>query len=144
MKRLLVLGVAALVTVAGCSSADPQTPETPTAAPSPNDAALARFYDQQLTWSNCGGRFECATLTVPLTYEQPDGETIDIDVVKLPAEDQSKKGRLAGSRGPHDPGELVLMDMDVDVVQDDLMVVARINIGESDQFRSDSGSRHCG
>lgn len=91
MKRLLVLGVAALVTVAGCSSADPQTPETPTAAPSPNDAALARFYDQQLTWSNCGGRFECATLTVPLTYEQPDGETIDIDVVKLPAEDQSKK-----------------------------------------------------
>ena len=91
VKRLLVLGTAAVLAISGCSSADPAPTTSPAVSPSPNDPTLAAFYDQQLSWSGCGGKFECATMKVPLTYEQPDGDTIDIDVVRLPAQDPSKR-----------------------------------------------------
>jgi pimeloyl-ACP methyl ester carboxylesterase len=91
VKRLLVVGAAAVVAIAGCSSPDPAPTSSPSVAPSANDATLQSFYDQQVSWTNCGGRFECGTLTVPLTYEQPDGQTIELDLVRLPAEDPSKK-----------------------------------------------------
>jgi len=64
---------------------------SPASSPVPNDPTLETFYGQQLSWTNCGGRFECATMTVPLTYEQPDGETIDIDLVRLPVQDPSQR-----------------------------------------------------
>ncbi len=56
----------------------------------PPEAALAPFYDQELDWEPCG-QAECATLTVPLDYDQPDGETIGIHVVRRPADDQDER-----------------------------------------------------
>lgn len=38
-----------------------------------------------LDWSDCGDGFECAKLSVPLDYGKPDGEHIQIGVVRLPA-----------------------------------------------------------
>jgi pimeloyl-ACP methyl ester carboxylesterase len=40
--------------------------------------------DDQVPWEECGGA-ECATVDVPLDYEQPDGDTISIDVLRVPA-----------------------------------------------------------
>jgi pimeloyl-ACP methyl ester carboxylesterase len=87
--------------LAGCSSAPSDTPtEAPTtsastsAAPEPSQsgtASLAAYYDQQLAWSGCGGSFQCAKLTVPLDYAEPDGETIELSVIRLRTGDQSKK-----------------------------------------------------
>jgi pimeloyl-ACP methyl ester carboxylesterase len=90
-RRLLAVGAAGLVALAGCSSTTPEPSASPTTSPSPEDSTLSAFYGQQLTWSTCGGRFECATMKVPLTYEQPDGDTIDLDVVRLPVQDPSKR-----------------------------------------------------
>ncbi|HHU11069.1 MAG TPA: alpha/beta fold hydrolase [Intrasporangiaceae bacterium] len=45
---------------------------------------LATFYEQRLDWVACGAG-ECAELTVPLNYAEPDGETIEISLLKVPA-----------------------------------------------------------
>ena len=61
------------------------------AADEPPDPALERFYAQDLDWSDCGDGDECATLTVPLDYADPAGETIGIHVLRRPADDQDDK-----------------------------------------------------
>ncbi|MFC3982805.1 alpha/beta hydrolase [Streptosporangium jomthongense] len=45
-----------------------------------------------LAWTSCGGGYECAKLGVPLDYAKPDGEKIEISVIRLPA-----KGKRVGS-----------------------------------------------
>ncbi len=35
--------------------------------------------------------FECATMRVPLDYEEPDGDTIGISLIRLPAKDQKRR-----------------------------------------------------
>jgi pimeloyl-ACP methyl ester carboxylesterase len=37
-----------------------------------------------LDWEDCGGA-ECATLDVPVDYDQPDGETLTLSVARVPA-----------------------------------------------------------
>ncbi len=49
------------------------------------EEALAEFYQQDLVWEECGGDFECATYEVPLDYDDPDGERVEIAVKRLPA-----------------------------------------------------------
>ena len=66
----------------------------PGSLPSAPDG-LEAFYDQELDWSDCAGG-ECATLTVPLDYAEPDGETIDIAVIRVPARDRA--GRCSHRR----------------------------------------------
>ncbi|MBB6627617.1 alpha/beta fold hydrolase [Nocardioides sp. KIGAM211] len=83
----------------------------PTTTPSPGAtkpprAALAAFYGQRLAWKPCQDSFECATLTVPLDYAKPDGETIDLALLKVPAADPSaREGSLVvNPGGPGQPG----------------------------------------
>jgi pimeloyl-ACP methyl ester carboxylesterase len=48
----------------------------------------------KVAWSPCHkdvGQFECGTVQVPLDYDQPNGATISISVVRLPAGDPSRK-----------------------------------------------------
>ncbi|MDX6225941.1 MAG: hypothetical protein QOE64_2317, partial [Frankiales bacterium] len=88
----LVAVLALAVLIAGCSSSGstPQvqpsvvvtSPEPSASAPtsSPTASALDRFYKQKLKWHGCGSGFQCATMTVPLDYTKPSGETITIAV----------------------------------------------------------------
>ena len=85
----------------------PRRPRDPAAEASARSrpsgqAALARFYDQQLTWSACQG-FQCARLTVPLDYAKPGGATVSIAVLK--AEATGHAPRLARGQ-PRRPGRL--------------------------------------
>ena len=57
-------------------------------------------------WRTCGGKLQCATLTVPVDYSQPDGEQVDIAVARLRA---TQPGQRLGSLvfnfgGPGDAG----------------------------------------
>ncbi len=102
--RLLAVGAAALVALSGCTffggGDEPTASPTATVQPSPEEPALADFYGQSLAWSGCGGRFECATLTVPLTYDDPAGDTIEVKVVRLPASDpEDRIGSLVVNPG---------------------------------------------
>ena len=51
---------------------------------------LESFYSQTIDWEDCSNEtttFQCGTVTVPVDYEHPDGQTISIAVKKLPALD---------------------------------------------------------
>jgi len=78
-------------TAAATSSAPSQRPSTTEPQPT-TDPRLARFYDQRLGWRDCG-RDKCALLTVPLDYEHPEGKTIDLAVLKVPAQDPNGRTR---------------------------------------------------
>jgi pimeloyl-ACP methyl ester carboxylesterase len=89
---VLVAGVALVVThdssgdVAGPTPVAPSGGQTATQPPS---AGLARFYTQHLDWSACPGTSrdgdECTRLTVPLDYRHPQGRTLQLAVLKVPA-----------------------------------------------------------
>ncbi len=95
----LVLGAVAAVgfyVVRDAASAyDPVPPVAPAGTPAADaapDPALEQYYAQDLDWSACGDDGdECATLTVPLDYADPAGETIGIHVLRRPADDQDDK-----------------------------------------------------
>ncbi|MDX3228349.1 alpha/beta hydrolase [Streptomyces sp. ME19-01-6] len=73
--------------LSGCTSgaASPRTPPPTKAAAR---AALAAYYEQKLSWHECGGGagFECATLTAPLDYARPaDGHDLKLAVSRKKA-----------------------------------------------------------
>ncbi len=96
----------------GAPTAPPKRPARPaTAQPAddattPPDQALAGFYAQRLAWSPCQDDFVCAELRVPLDYADPAGDTIDIAVLKVPAErpDQRVGSLVVNPGGPGAPG----------------------------------------
>jgi pimeloyl-ACP methyl ester carboxylesterase len=83
-------------------SSDRTAPPPPPSAtvPMPSyPAALRRFYEQRLDWTGCGS-YECALLSVPLDYAEPDGKTIDLAVLRVPATQRSRRiGQLVVDPG---------------------------------------------
>jgi pimeloyl-ACP methyl ester carboxylesterase len=73
-----------VATSSGSSTASP----APTGPPSPD---LAVFYAQKLSWTGCGGSFQCAKLTVPLDYASPSTGTILISVLRLRASNPTSR-----------------------------------------------------
>ncbi len=114
---LSALGLALALVLGGVLGGDepsrPRTGPAPVTAPTgdatePPDPALASFYSQSLDWQPCEGDadHECARLTVPLDYADPEGQTIEVAVLRVPA---SEPGRRIGSLvvnpgGPGAPG----------------------------------------
>jgi pimeloyl-ACP methyl ester carboxylesterase len=52
---------------------------------------LARYHDQTLEWADCGGGAECATLVVPLDYDDPDGQAISVALKRTLAADPANR-----------------------------------------------------
>ena len=98
MVPWLVAALTVALTISGCvgsntaSQAKTADPARKTAAqvPPSGQAALSEFYHQDLAWSQCSD-FKCAKLTVPIDYAHPDGATIQLSVLKVPATDASKR-----------------------------------------------------
>ena len=68
-----------------------------TGASVPKD--LEAFYNQDLTWTDCtddatGTAFQCATVTVPLDYDNPQGQTITVALKKLSSTSSSPRGSV--------------------------------------------------
>jgi len=84
---------ACVVTPNGRSQAKTPSPAQKTAAqvPPSGQPSLARFYTQDLAWSDCGAD-QCARLMVPIDYAHPDGDTLKLAVLKVPADGGS--GRI--------------------------------------------------
>ncbi len=57
---------------------------SPTTTPT-EPSALRPFYEQRAEWKECGD-FECATLEVPLDYNDPGAATINLALLKRPAD----------------------------------------------------------
>jgi len=86
----------------------PSTPAEPadpsvTEPPSPE---LAPYYSQELDWTECKGDKECATLTVPIDYRDPDAGDIELALLRAPAEDPDARigSLVVNPGGPGAPG----------------------------------------
>ena len=117
--RPAVALLAALLALPACTERSPRPTASPSAtSPAPSssapsasassggtslDATIRRYGAARLAWKGCDDGFECATLTVPLDYDEPDGDTIGISVIRLKAR---RAGRRIGSLvlNPGGPG----------------------------------------
>ncbi|MFJ2835063.1 alpha/beta hydrolase [Nocardia sp. NPDC087230] len=76
----VLLGLGALTIPAPARAADPYVDPLAEAAGTPD-----------LRWSDCEDGFSCAWAQVPLDYRSPQGEQIDLAVIKLPATDPDRR-----------------------------------------------------
>ena len=113
MRISLMLGAMMLVLSVGGQLALAQQPvlgEVP--------AGLERFYEQELTFGPCddyattdidaetfaNDTYECARLEVPLDYDNPDGRTAQIALLRVPATGTPIGSLLVNPGGPGFPG----------------------------------------
>ncbi len=99
--------------------------EQPTRTTSPEGSvptSLQRYYTQQLRWGSCAPYattamdnalyrtpgLSCARLTLPMDYRHPDGETINIGVLRKPATGTRKGSVLFNPGGPGASGMSVV------------------------------------
>lgn len=111
MKRTLAaLGSLALFLTA-CSTSvpgeDAQSDDATGGLQAPE--GLEEFYSQDVDWQACEDagtiNAECADITVPLDYENPGGETIEISVLKAPASGDAQGSLFVNPGGPGASGK---------------------------------------
>lgn len=97
----IALMAAAAIALTGCSLLGATT--SPTSAP---DApkGLEKFYTQTLDWADEGGNLDSTNVTVPLDWDDPDGETIEIAVMRSSATKDSLGSLLLNPGGPGGSG----------------------------------------
>lgn len=89
------------------------------AAPSSSTKCHHTRSPQTIEWGPCGDLgfnesvpLSCGSLTVPLDYTEPDsGETLDLQILKIPAPNQPSKGSVFfnfGGPGATGIGEMAL------------------------------------
>ena len=95
------------------SSGSPDSTPSPTVEPTPEPGSsdpptpdLAAYYTQDLAWESCRGSFQCARLTVPVDYADPGTGTIELEVLKVAAEEPSERvgSLVVNPGGPGAPG----------------------------------------
>ncbi|MGH3671774.1 MAG: alpha/beta hydrolase [Pseudonocardiaceae bacterium] len=119
-----LITVALLATLPGCgrgeslgitpplAPAPPAAPKLPIPSPqvAPEPLGVNGAMPPRLRWRACGGSFQCSTARVPLDYNQPQGATIALAVIRLPASDPARRiGSLVvnfGGPGTGGVGEL--------------------------------------
>ena len=103
------LGLLVVAALAACTAGEgPESGDDGTApAPGPRHeeplpeypAELAAFYEQSPEWEECGAAFDCADVTVPMDYAEPDGETVTLAVKRRAAGDDEPVGSLLVNPG---------------------------------------------
>lgn len=108
------LGVAACSTDSGvratrsAAGSEGSTPDT--GVPSTDTTGTTLPEASAIDWGPCtdpiakDAVLECATLTVPLDYEHPNGDTIDLALVRVPATSSRKGAVLFNPGGPGGSG----------------------------------------
>ena len=61
------------------------------AAPAEASVSVDSAATPQLSWVDCQDGFRCATASVPLDYDRPFGDKIDLALIKLPATDPAHR-----------------------------------------------------
>ncbi|HEY3672898.1 MAG TPA: alpha/beta hydrolase [Acidimicrobiia bacterium] len=102
MPRRLFACFVALASMTGAfATLATATAATPATAAPAADAPAAEASPTGLSaWRACGSKLQCATLTVPVDYTQPDGEQVDIAVARLRATSPASPASSASSAEP--------------------------------------------
>lgn len=107
---------AASVLLGGClSTLIPEAGKTSTASPAPDTTGIAAdlmpFYSQTLDWSDCGGGFDCTTVTAPLDWSDPAAGEIELSVIRSRAASGAPIGSLlTNPGGPGASGVALIRD----------------------------------
>ena len=83
MSRRAAFAAALIVVVTAC------TRSSTTAGTSPASPALPT--PSSISWSECGGGFQCGSLTVPLDYANPEKDTIKIALIRKRATNPTQR-----------------------------------------------------
>ncbi|PWV51077.1 alpha/beta hydrolase [Nocardiopsis sp. L17-MgMaSL7] len=108
---LAAVATAVLLPLAGCASASPP-PD------SGADTDLGAYLEQELDWGGCedtatsaadaelfaNPALECASVEVPLDYDEPDGERARVALLRLPATGEAEGSLLINPGGPGGSG----------------------------------------
>jgi pimeloyl-ACP methyl ester carboxylesterase len=83
----------------------PTTPPPPSVTEAPDDA-LTGLYSQRIDWKPCDTNpdQDCGTLTVPIDYADPGGDTIDLALLRVPATGARVGSMVVNPGGPGAPG----------------------------------------
>ena len=122
LRRVAAL-VAAAALVASCSSSDgdsstassaatnaPSTTDAPATTAVATTASAPTEPESSLSWEACDDpsaldpALECTTLTVPLDYADPEGDTIDLALIRVPASGERVGAVLTNPGGPGGSG----------------------------------------
>ena len=96
-SRLLVVAVAGVLLLGGCTAAKSRSAAKHPGSTAPPTTAMTTTTTQPplpvspVQWSGCGAGLECGSVTVPLDYSHPQGTTIQIAVERHPAEIPSQR-----------------------------------------------------
>jgi pimeloyl-ACP methyl ester carboxylesterase len=123
MKKVLaiiaVLALALTTFVAVGLAIGGSLSDEPTARPTPSpttpppaevteapEAGLSDFYSQRIDWEPCETNTDqdCGTLTVPIDYADPGGDTIDLALLRVPATGSRVGSMVVNPGGPGAPG----------------------------------------
>jgi pimeloyl-ACP methyl ester carboxylesterase len=66
-------------------------------------SAFAEYFDQEVEWEECGN-LECATISVPIDWEDEESDSVDIALAKLPASDEPQGTIFVNPGGPGGSG----------------------------------------
>jgi len=141
-RTTVLLGACLLLPIAACTSEQAGNPQqtqnqVETKGPvGPVPAGLEKFYAQPLSWGACapyattqdagslfGGQgLQCARMTVPLDYANPQGDTITIGVLRHKASDSGNRigSLVVNPGGPGASGMLAAASLASQVSQSDL------------------------
>lgn len=114
--RPAVLVTALIALLGACSGAGDQSADAP--PPPQEPAQLAAFYDQQLQWGPCADyastsddaqtfgdpALDCTRVTVPLNYDQPQGATVEVALLRKKATGNKIGSLFMNPGGPGSPG----------------------------------------
>ncbi|RLQ82821.1 alpha/beta hydrolase [Mycetocola zhadangensis] len=93
------------MTMSGCVTAFfPETEPAVVATSTPNDedvaANLKDFYSQNLSWSNCEGQFQCATVVAPMNWDSPESGDVELSLIRQRASGDAIGSLLVNPGGP--------------------------------------------
>lgn len=105
-RRAAALLLALALVLAACAKEadtplagdEPTTTTEATAGPSTTEGSSG-FTPEPIEWDDCGGT-ECATLDVPLDYEDPEGETLELYIARTSATGERYGALFINPGGP--------------------------------------------
>ncbi len=84
-------------------------------------AEFATYYDQELDWQRCG-KFECATVQVPMDWTRPEDASIALELVRRPATEPDERiGSLVfNPGGPGNSGVEIVKERGDSLISSDV------------------------
>jgi pimeloyl-ACP methyl ester carboxylesterase len=105
-----IVGAVALLLVLASSSASVSgNPSSDTSSPTTSGGPSTTVGPKPIAWGECEDNpapIECATVTVPVDYDHPEGDTLEVAIVKVPATKPSERigSLLVNPGGPGGSG----------------------------------------